>query len=82
MNFVEDTVRLAFLRCEGRCQCIEENHDHGHFTCGTQLTWAERGKRREGGWKTLAMSPDELGGAANPDNCLILCWSCYRRCSP
>lgn len=82
VNFVEDAVRLAFLRCGGLCQCIEEDHDHGHFTCKAPLTWDERGERREDGWNTLAIRPDELGGSANPDNCLILCWSCYRRRSP
>lgn len=82
MNFVEDAVRLAFLRCEGTCQCVQEDHDHGHFTCKVRLTWDERGERREDGWRTLAIRPDELGGAANPENCLIVCWSCYRRAIP
>lgn len=76
VDFAEDALRLAFLRCEGKCQCIEEGHDHGHFTCKTKLEWSRRGKQREGGWKAKAIRPDELGGAGNPDNCLILCWEC------
>ena len=79
MQFAEDTVRLAFIRCEGLCQCTDEEHPHGHFTCRTRLEWGERGNEAEGGWETKAIRPDEIGGAGNPDNCRILCWNCYRK---
>lgn len=79
MDFSEQTLRLAFLRSQGLCECTVEDHQHGHFTCQSRLEWGKRGDNGEGGWTAKAVNPDELGGAGNPDNCLILCWDCYRR---
>lgn len=78
-EFTEDTLRRAFIRCRGICECSDDAHDHLLSQCHIRVDWAKRGTSGEGGWEALAIDPDEIGGAGNPDNCLILCWECYRR---
>lgn len=79
MDFPDDTIRRAFIRSRGICECSHEAHGHQLSQCHIHVDWEKRGEKDEGGWEAKAIRPDEVGGAGNPDNCLILCWTCYRR---
>lgn len=78
MEFSDDALRLAFIRCRGFCECTIEEHGHLLARCHNRVEWEKRGRKDEGGWKAKAVDPDQLGGAGDPDNCLILCRECYR----
>jgi len=74
--FSDKTIKEAWQRAEGRCECRLVPHEHPGGRCGKTLTWENRGKESPGGWEAYCRSKicedDALW------NLEILCWECYQ----
>ena len=73
--FSYSTVKLAFGRCGGRCECIDPTHRHKD-RCSQVLNWNNPGRVGFGAWETHHIDPR---GDNMIDNCQILCWNCYKQ---
>ncbi len=73
MDFSEDTVKQAWNRAGGRCECKRKTH--GHLDrCNKKLIWSKRGREDSGVWEAHHINrygPDTLS------DCEILCWNCH-----
>ncbi len=79
MPFAEDTVRQAWNRAGGRCECTRTTHGHGS-RCNKQLVWNNRGRNGGvGAWEAHHKVRVESGGSDALSNCEILCWDCHSR---
>lgn len=79
MAFSEDTVRSAFVRAGGRCECERMSCGvHGTIWCGRELAWTNRGRYGEGAWEANHRHRVESDGPDSLSNCEILCWPCHR----
>ena len=74
MAFSESTLKEAWEKAGGQCECSRRTHRHFYTPCGRLLNWAKRGEAAEGGWQ--AREIDSFSGD-KADNCLILCIECY-----
>lgn len=53
MAFSDETIRLAWGRAGGRCECKKAYHNHPIGLCNKELIWENRGREAAGGaWKT------------------------------
>ena len=78
MTFSENTVRLAWIRAGGRCECKRFCKEHFLRQCKKELVWDNRGREGDGAWEAHhKVSILNLGGD-NLSNCEILCWECHK----
>ncbi|MBU0581295.1 MAG: hypothetical protein KKA19_08970 [Candidatus Margulisbacteria bacterium] len=80
-EFSEDTIRLAWERAQGKCECGRSAHGHTHGKCTKPLAFEKRGKTGESGaWQVLRKNLIERMLKANSDDyhkCEILCMDCF-----
>jgi len=79
MVFSEETVKAAWQRAGGRCECTRTTH--GHIgRCNKLLSWENRGRESgRGAWETHHKTSVQSGGYDTFSNCEILCWDCHRQ---
>lgn len=74
MAFTEETVKKAWNRADGKCECNRASHEHSG-RCSDLLVWGNRGREGLGAWEA-----HHKDGNSNNDslaNCEILCWECH-----
>lgn len=78
MAFSDTTVKAAFSRADGRCECSRKTC--GHLSkCGKKLNWTNRGKDyASGGWEAHHITAVSSGGSDSLSNCQILCMNCHK----
>jgi hypothetical protein len=76
MAFSDETVRQAWDRAGGRCECTRAGHHHASAGCYNRLIFTNRGREGHNAWEAHHRSA--TGGDAL-SNCEILCWECYSR---
>lgn len=76
MAFSDDTVRRAWRRAGGWCECRRRTHNHPYVRCNKKLVWANRGRSGRGAWEAHHKSATGGDGLAN---CEILCWDCHSK---
>ena len=69
MAFSEDTVKQAFARSGGRCECTRSSHPSHTGRCPETFTYGERGTKWEAHHRVAVSS----GGDDSLANCEILC---------
>ncbi|NQS75919.1 MAG: hypothetical protein HQP61_05660 [Peptococcaceae bacterium] len=72
--FSIDVVKAAFIRSDGECECIANNHKHAG-RCNNMVIYNMRGLDLPGGWEAYHQSSDR---PLDVDNCRILCMNCYK----
>jgi hypothetical protein len=76
MAFSDETIKQAWQKSGGRCECKRSSHDHLVFSCSNELIFENRGREGSGTWEAHhinSMDGDSLS------NCEILCWSCLKK---
>lgn len=76
MAFSDFTVRWAWQRAGGACECRRITHGHSYVQCNKQLVWSNRGRDGRGAWE--AHHKNSVG-TDTLSNCEILCWDCHKR---
>lgn len=74
MGFDEETIKKAWARSGGKCECNRTGCGH-KGRCSKLLLFSSRGKESEYGWEAHHINsngPDTL------DNCEILCQRCHK----
>ncbi len=80
MAFSEETVRQAWQRADGKCECTRSAHSHAYGRCSKELVWENRGRESgRGAWEAHHKTSVESGGSDALSNCEILCWDCHSR---
>ena len=80
MAFSDVTVRAAWQRAGGRCECGRSNCGHGPWRCGKILNWNARGMDyAPGGWEAHHKVPVCQGGSDSLSNGQILCIPCHKK---
>ncbi|MCK4600521.1 HNH endonuclease [Candidatus Bipolaricaulota bacterium] len=73
MAFSPETVKKAFARSGGRCECDRKAHTWHSLRCPKILTEAQRGTE----WEAHHKISVDAGGTDTFDNCEILCMRCH-----
>jgi hypothetical protein len=73
-KFPDSVVKEAFIRADGECECIDDNHDHSG-KCNNLMIYNMRGMDFPGGWETCQISSEKPLDAGN---CRIVCIGCYK----
>ena len=76
MAFSDETIRRAWQRAGGKCECRRRTHKHRYVRCNKQLVWANRGRSGRGRWEAHHKS---VSGGDGLPNCEILCWDCHSK---
>lgn len=76
MAFSDDTIRRAWNKAGGRCQCRRITHNHRYIRCSNQLVFNNRGRAGRGAWEAHHRS---ASGGDGLSNCEILCWDCHSK---
>ncbi len=76
MAFSDETVRQAWQRAGGKCECTRKTHSHSG-RCNKTLSWGNRGRSGMGAWEAHHRTSAESGGTDALSNCEILCWDCH-----
>ena len=80
MTFSDETVRRAWIRAYGRCECRREGHGHPFVRCNKELVWDNRGRESgRGAWEAHHRTSVDSGGTDDLSNCEILCWDCHSK---
>ena len=81
MAFSDLTVRQAWARSGGRCECERTSHGHGYSgRCTQRLMWNQRGNDYSSyGWEAHHKTAVSSGGSDTLSNCEILCMSCHKK---
>lgn len=80
MAFSEETVKQAWERSCGKCECRRASHEHHYKRCGKDLVFANRGRNSgRGDWEAHHITNVQSGGDDNLSNCEILCWDCHSK---
>jgi hypothetical protein len=79
MAFSDETVKQAWERAGGKCEC--QRTTHGHVgRCNKTLSWDSRGRESDwGAWEAHHRVSIQSGGSDDLSNCEILCWNCHSR---
>jgi len=76
--FSIDTIKRAWLRAGGRCECKRVTCGHSS-RCNKQLVWNNRGNDyARGGWEAHHRTAVSSGGDDSLSNCEILCTECHK----
>ena len=66
MAFADETVKLAWKRSGGKCECLRTAHKHVGL-CDKRLSWDSRGSEGgSGAWEARYISSDPSGSADRP----------------
>ena len=77
MAFSEETVKEAWKRARGKCECRRITHNHQYVRCNKELVWENRGRETgRGAWEAHHKSST---GGDSLSNCEILCWDCHSK---
>lgn len=80
MAFSEETVKQAWQRSGGKCECRRERHEHHYKRCGKDLVFANRGRDSgRGAWEAHHKTNVQSDGSDALSNCEILCWECHSK---
>lgn len=77
MAFTEETVRQAWNRAGGKCECRRTTCGHSG-RCNKNLSWDSRGEESECGWEAHHITSEKVGGSDDLSNCEILCQKCHK----
>ena len=78
MAFSEDTIKKAWQRADGKCECRRSSHNHPYTRCNKELVWENRGRESgRGSWEAHHKTSIQSGGDDSLSNCEILCWDCH-----
>jgi hypothetical protein len=76
VSFSEETVREAWERSQGNCECRRTTHGHPQ-RCNEKLDWNRRGMGDSpGSWDTHPRLSPRHGGSVSLANCEVLCSIC------
>ncbi len=79
MAFSIETVKRAFIRANGHCECRRMTCNHGIVRCNKPLNWQQRGNDNAyGGWEAHHRTAVASGGDDSLSNCEILCINCHK----
>jgi hypothetical protein len=82
-EFSDETIRLAWERSGGKCECARSAHEHPHGRCHKPLVWEKRGKLGEyGAWQVRHKDFMERLKCSNSDDvhkCEIWCLDCLNK---
>ena len=73
MAFSADTIRRAFARSKGQCECSRKGHDWHTARCPKTFTEGSQGTS----WEAHHRVSVDAGGTDSLDNCEILCIRCH-----
>jgi len=73
MSFSAETVKRAFARSGGRCECGRKEHNWHGARCPITFKEADRGKT----WEAHHQISVDAGGTDTYENCEILCLRCH-----
>ena len=73
MAFSEDTLKKAFKRAGGRCECDRSAHDWHTRRCTKTFTEGKRGTE----WQAHHHVSVDAKGTDTLENCEILCVCCH-----
>lgn len=74
MDFSEETIRQAWDRANGKCECTRTICGHSG-RCNKELRWESRGSESEYGWEAHHI---DSNGPNTLSNCEILCQECHK----
>jgi len=77
MAFSDETVKKAWDRAGGKCECERTRHNHPTPHNKT-LRWESRGSSGPLGWQAHHGISVDSGGTDTLSNCEILCWDCHK----
>ena len=79
MAFSEDTVKRAFGRAKGQCECWRKTCGHDG-RCKASFTYSQRSTSgNDKGWQANhVLSSGPGGGGDGLENCEILCVPCHK----
>lgn len=69
--FPDDVAKAAFIRSDGECECVKNNHKH-HGRCNNLMTFNMRGVDLPGGWDVVPIA----GDSPILSNCQAVCRDC------
>ena len=75
MAFSDDTVRQAWNRSGGKCECRRTTCGHSG-RCNKSLLWGSRGAESEYGWEAHHVNSKDDDNSLS--NCEILCQRCHK----
>ncbi len=75
MAFSEETIKKAWQRADGKCECRRKSHNHLYGRCNKDLVWGNRGREDRGSWEAHHI---DANGGDILSNCEILCWNCHK----
>ncbi len=82
-DFSEDTIRLAWERSGGKCECARSLHEHTNGKCHRPLSKDKRSKAGEpGAWEARrkgVIACIKVTGMDDWHKCEILCWDCFTK---
>ena len=79
MSFSESTVKEAWDRAGGMCECKRSRHVHDS-KCNKILLWNHRGDDDSPfGWEAHHKTAVSSGGDDTLSNCEILCIECHKK---
>ena len=73
MGFTAETIKKAFARSGGRCECRRKHKWHESHRCDVILSERNRGKK----WEAHHRHSVKSGGGDGLANCEILCRRCH-----
>lgn len=82
MAFSAETIRQAWARSGGRCECTRKGHDH-YGRCPKRLERSKQGcpstGSTQGHWEAHHLIAVASGGSDALSNCEILCCGCHAK---
>jgi hypothetical protein len=75
MAFPFDEILKAYTRSGGYCECNDLSHNHSNGRCDRVISFDKEGKRGWGGYKAFKI---DRNGPYTSENCILLCWVCFR----
>jgi hypothetical protein len=75
-EFSDDTIKIAWLRSGGRCECMRKTHGHKD-RCNKILKYDQQGRDTDDHWEAHHRNSDTSKN--DVDHCLIFCWECHSK---
>lgn len=78
MAFSEDTLKRAFVRSKGQCECWRKACGH-QGRCSATFTYTQRATSdKDTGWQANHILSSGAGGGDGLENCEVLCVPCHK----
>lgn len=74
VSFSADVVKAAFIRSDGECECVKNNHNHSG-RCNNLITYNMKGMDLPGGWEVYQIDSNKPPVVTN---CRIICMECFK----